>query len=780
MSEPLHILLCDPVAADAARLVDHLTSHGTAGNVTTIAAVTEVPAAMASCRWDLILCAHSPTTFEARKVLDIVRAADPGVPIIVLASAISDAEAAALFIAGARDVISKTDVARLAPVIAREIETSRIRRSLTQAIGRAELHFRNIVESSLQGIIVRANAKTQFVNSAFCKIFGYSRDEMMNLVSMADLHPPNERARIQGHVASRYSGDMSVHEYEIEGVRKDGSVFWCSKMTSHVEWDGQIAVQIIVVDITERKQAEQQLAQRERSYRETFQDAPIAMIRSGFDRKIIEANKAFAEMLGYTMEDVIGLRAGDFIPMSEHPSVIPVVRRIWDREVERADTEHRMVRKDGREIWVHSSGRLTADDGSDDQPIQLLTQFQDITDRKQAEDQRDQALRSLARNERQYRELFDHAPVAVCALSPAGAFLQTNRAFRDLLGYSEDDILHMHPLDMVETSQRATAQAILEDASGKTKPGRVNHDIQMIRKDGVPVWVWISGTLVFDDDGKLSYILSHLQDITARKQAEAQLFQSQKMEALGNLAGGIAHDFNNMLLPIIALTALTKEDLPSDSPIQENLDTVIEAAEKARRIVAQILAFSRQDQAPPALIAISHCVSEAVILVRNILPSSITIINEIEPAVGTVLADSAQLHSVVLNLGSNAAHAMYGKAGEMTIGLTAITADAALASTLHGLKLGASYARLRVRDTGCGMDKETLDKIFNPFFTTKPVGEGTGLGLSMVHGIIERFDGAIHVTSEVDVGTCFDLYLPLQDDEPERHPDKHDTALALM
>jgi signal transduction histidine kinase len=274
-------------------------------------------------------------------------------------------------------------------------------------------------------------------------------------------------------------------------------------------------------------------------------------------------------------------------------------------------------------------------------------------------------------------------------------------------------------------------------------------------------------------------MLSHLQDITARKKAEAQLFQSQKMEALGNLAGGIAHDFNNMLLPIIGLTALTKEDLPYDSPVQENLDTVIEAAENARRIVSQILTFSRQDQAAVAPIAISPCIAEAVQLVRNILPSSITIIDEVKPDIGTVLADAAQLHSVILNLGSNASHAMDGKVGSLAIGLDTVTADAIMAESIHGLNAGITYARIHVRDTGSGMDKETLDKIFNPFFTTKPVGEGTGLGLSMVHGIIERFSGGIQVSSEVGVGTKFDIYLPMLDVGTSGHVSADSGALAL-
>ena len=350
MSETLNILLCEPDDTDAARLIRHLKSHGIGGDVTTIKSVRDVRVALSASALDLFICAHIFPTFDARPALDIVRAADPDLPIIVVSAESNEAKCAALIVAGARDAIVKSDLSRLAPIIVREMAASRTRRNLSRAVGRAELHFRNIVESSLQGIMVRANAKTQFVNSAFCKMFGYSTEELMNLRSTTELHPAYEHDRIKGHVTQRYAGDMSVYEYEIEGVRKDGSLFWCSKKASHVEWDGQPAVQVVVMDITERKTTEKQLAERERNYRETFENAPIAMIRSGYDRKIIEANRAFSEMLGYAKNEVIGLRAGDLVPAGDKDDVIPTIKQVWTRELERVDAEHRMIRKDDRVI----------------------------------------------------------------------------------------------------------------------------------------------------------------------------------------------------------------------------------------------------------------------------------------------------------------------------------------------------------------------------------------------------------------------------------------------
>jgi len=290
----------------------------------------------------------------------------------------------------------------------------------------------------------------------------------------------------------------------------------------------------------------------------------------------------------------------------------------------------------------------------------------------------------------------------------------------------------------------------------------VSAEHRMIRKDGSMIWVIASGSAWTEEGGTPSMVV-HLQDITARKMAEEQLFQSQKMEALGNLAGGIAHDFNNMLLPIIALTELTHDELAPGNPLRENMATVLQAANQASMLVKQILTFSRQDEREVAALDISHCVNEAIELLRNVLPATIKVTRTVQPDAGIVMGDLAQLNSVIMNLGSNAADAMSGKVGHLDLGLARVTADVTLTTRVPDLVAGRAYARISIRDTGCGMDEATKEKIFNPFFTTKAPGEGTGLGLAMVHGIIERHSGAIDVTSALGVGTTFDIYLPLEE-----------------
>ena len=248
-------------------------------------------------------------------------------------------------------------------------------------------------------------------------------------------------------------------------------------------------------------------------------------------------------------------------------------------------------------------------------------------------------------------------------------------------------------------------------------------------------------------------------DITELKRREQELRQAQKMEGLGRLAGGIAHDFNNLLVPIMGLTELTMDEVPENSQWRSNLKEVLEASERAKELVEQILAFSRADKPERHPIELHRTVREALKLLRSTLPTTIAIRERIDKHSGTVLADATEIHQVMMNLGSNAADAMGAKGGvlEVTLGLAEVSEDLAAG---NGNPKPGRYAKLTVSDSGCGMDEETVGLIFDPFFTTKEVGKGTGMGLAVVHGIVASQGGAIAVSSEPGRGTTFELYFP--------------------
>jgi nitrogen-specific signal transduction histidine kinase/ActR/RegA family two-component response regulator len=264
---------------------------------------------------------------------------------------------------------------------------------------------------------------------------------------------------------------------------------------------------------------------------------------------------------------------------------------------------------------------------------------------------------------------------------------------------------------------------------------------------------------VRDAAGRVCRIAGVAEDITARRSLEEQVRQSQKMEAIGTLAGGIAHDFNNILGVINGYVEMLRPQMVHDAQSSEDLAAVATAAARAGSLVTQILTFSRQEEVRREPMRLAPVIEEAVRFLRATIPSSIAIDCQLAAAAPAVLADATQIHQVVMNLGTNAWHAMRVGRGRLDVRLEACELDCDLGGLASKLRPGR-YARLSVRDTGTGMDQATIDRVFEPFFTTKPVGEGTGLGLAVVHGIVEAHEGAITVQSRPGHGTVFSLYFP--------------------
>jgi signal transduction histidine kinase len=245
----------------------------------------------------------------------------------------------------------------------------------------------------------------------------------------------------------------------------------------------------------------------------------------------------------------------------------------------------------------------------------------------------------------------------------------------------------------------------------------------------------------------------------AARLLEAQLLQAQKMETIGTLAGGIAHDFNNILSPILGYAEIALSQLPAGHPVRDDIDQVMKAARRAKELVGQILIFSRRGDEVKRPLQLHLVILEALKLIRSSLPSSIEISQRIDTRNDTVLADPGQMHQVIMNLCTNAAHAMRNGGGVLRVELARETLDAAAAGKISDLKPG-TYVVLTVRDQGEGMDEATRVRVFEPFFTTKKPGEGTGLGLSVVHGIVHSHGGAITVESQPGQGATFRAYFP--------------------
>ena len=276
----------------------------------------------------------------------------------------------------------------------------------------------------------------------------------------------------------------------------------------------------------------------------------------------------------------------------------------------------------------------------------------------------------------------------------------------------------------------------------------------------------LTATQVMDDQGKITGIAHFAKDISEQKKLEFQLLQAQKMEAIGTLAGGIAHDFNNILAAVMGYTELAMMDLQQNMPAYAKLAEVTRAGKRAKDLVAQILTFSRHSEARREPLELRSIVKEAMKLLRASLPSTMEMKQEISGQACWALADPVQIHQVLMNLCINASHAMRGKGGTLFVTLGPEEVDEARAALNPDLRPGA-YVHLGVRDTGQGMEQHVMARIFEPFFTTKQTGEGTGMGLAVVHGIVKSHQGAIEVSSVPGQGTVFDLYFPRIKEEAE-------------
>lgn len=383
------------------------------------------------------------------------------------------------------------------------------------------------------------------------------------------------------------------------------------------------------------------------------------------------------------------------------------------------------------------------------------------------------SIEQLKKNEAKYRELVQNAGSAILRITSDGTITFFNEFSQTLFGYSSDEMLGRNIFTTIMPEHTETGEIKKQILNPHVHPVI---EIQNIRKDGTRLWVSWSSSGIGDESGTISEILCVGIDITKRKQAEAeknelqsQLRHSLKIEAMGTLAGGIAHDFNNILSIIIGNAELAMDDLPEWNSAGNNLNEIITASLRARDIVQQLLSFTRKMDQKKKAIEINAIIEESIRLLRSSLPSSIDIRADIPRRPAIIMADSSQIHQVIINLCTNAAHAMQDSGGIMNVELSEIQINSETAPGYPDLKPGR-YAQLIVRDTGHGIRPEIIERVFDPYFTTKEVGKGSGMGLSVVHGIVKDHDGGIRIISEPGKGTTIEVVFPFS--EAEMAPDE--------
>jgi len=493
-------------------------------------------------------------------------------------------------------------------------------------------------------------------------------------------------------------------------------------------------------EIAERGQAEKALRESEENYRILFDNAPDLIIVINTEGNFLDLNKKFEEESGYSREEIIGksvFTSGILTESSVNIS-IPYFEELL-AEKKGVFFEVEGVTKDGSKIPYELMAVPLKKDGK---TVAVQATLRNIADRKQAQE----ALRESEEKYRSMMEAMDD-PAYIC--SPDLRIEYINSAMKKRIGYNAvGEPCHkvMHELD----------EKCPWCIHGKVMKGEHIKTEVVSPKDGKAYHV--SNSPIFHTDGSASK-LTVFRDVTETKKMAEQLQQAQKMESIGTLAGGIAHDFNNILFPMMGFAEMALDDVPKDNPLRNNIKEILQGTKRARDLVKQILAFSRQAGKELKPLKVQLVVKEVLKLMRSSLPTTIDIKQDISNKCGLVMADATQIHQVVMNLMTNAYQAMEDESGALEVILKEVelTSDDL---TEPSMAPGA-YVCLSVTDTGIGMNQSTINHIFEPYFTTKKNGKGIGLGLAVVHGIVKSFNGDIKVYSEPGQGTIFHVYLPV-------------------
>lgn len=490
-----------------------------------------------------------------------------------------------------------------------------------------------------------------------------------------------------------------------------------------------------------KRQNERQLKASEDKYRTLIEGTSDAVVSIDAHKIIRSWNAGAAKMYGYSEEEIVGSHISRLLPQTQLEENYRIIDRVFSNgDYQGFETEN--LTKEGKKITVDISFNRQTNQA--DEIYGISGFIRNISDRRAAEN-------ALQESEEKFSSAFRNAPVLMAISTvESNTLLEVNDALLTATGYDLDKLIGK---SVDETG------LIPEDEFAKLKElfrnqGQVhNREITLIKADGTKLPCLYSGEIL--NMGDSSKVLAIATDLTERKNLERDLLQAQKMEAIGTLAGGIAHDFNNILAAIIGYTELALQSCPPDSDITEDLREVLEAGNRAKGLVQQILAFSRQGDSEKILIQPASLIKENLKMLRPSLPATIDIVQYITPHTGTIFIDPTHLNQIVLNLCTNAYHAMEKHGGTLTVILEPQDVD------------GKSCIHLGICDTGIGITPEIQKRIFEPYFTTKETGKGTGMGLSIVHGLVTGYNGKLTVESNPGQGTCVHIYLPVINQKTE-------------
>lgn len=615
---------------------------------------------------------------------------------------------------------------------------------------------RTLVQSSPAFFVaIGADGKTVMMNESMLQALGYRNQEIVGKDYLGTIVPEHEResvSRVFERIIRSRQGTLNENHI----LTRDGRELL-------VEWHGRPVFRGtdleyffgVGIDITGRKRAEQE---RDRLFNHSMDMLCIA----GFDGRFKQINPAWTATLGWSESTLLSRPWLDFVHPSDKTKTDEVARSLEQGNAVRA-FENRYICKDGAYRWLSWNSFPLPDEQT------IFCVVRDVTEQKQT-------IEALRHSEEKLRSIFRAAPTGI-GMVVNRIIKEANDRLCDMVGYTREELLDKSSR-MLYPTQKDYDYVGSEKYRQISETGTGSVETRWQRKDGSIINVLLSSTPLDPTDLSSGVTFAAL-DITDRKRAEenrlrleAELRHAQKMEAIGTLATGIAHDFNNLLTAISGYTELARSAMTVDHPARQFLDVVDTAVRDASGIAKSLLTFSRKNIVAKAPIDLRRVVKDSLKLLRRILPASITVTEHL-PADHPVYtyADIGQLHQVLMNLITNARDAM-PSGGALRISL--LEESKTVASTI-GSADEATEAVLVIEDTGVGMSPDVVSRIFDPFFTTKPRGKGTGLGMAMVHGIVEEHNGEVRVESQPGQGTRISVRLPCCD-PPIPSPDTEDTA----
>lgn len=620
------------------------------------------------------------------------------------------------------------------------------RKRTDEALQESESKFRDLAEKSIVGIYLIQDDVLQYVNAEFARIFGYEPGEVAGRLRLEDIIHPGDLPLVRGMIGKRLSGELKSLRYDFRVLRRNGEVRYAEVYSSRTTFRGKPAVIGTLLDVTERKYAEQRLRDSEEKFRVLFESANDAIVLWD-EEHFIDCNRKALEMFGIeSKEQIMGQPFSIASPLHQPDGRLSEevarerIRAAQEGTPQFYEWQH--VRRDGSVLEAEIN--LHAVDLQGRKLVQAIVR--DVTERKRNEE----VLQRLSL-------ALEQAAEEIIITDPEGVIEYVNPAFEKITGYSRNEAIGLTPrLVKSGVHDRSFYERLWSTIKrGDIWKGRITNR----HKKGMVIQEDATISPIVSSSERITGFISLKRDITEEVKLETKLRQAQKMEAIGTLAGGIAHDFNNILGAMMGYTELARLKA-ADPQIHSYLDQVLKACNRSRDLVNQILTFSRQREQEKKPVAVIPIVKEAMKLMRSSCPSTVEIKQNYSLDRDIVLADPTQVHQVVINLCTNAIYAMRDREGilEVSLGRKDMTVyDPFFDSDLRE----GPHLVLTVRDTGQGIDPAVKNRIFDPFFTTKVPGEGTGLGLSVVYGIVKDHGGAIAVESEPGKGTVFTVTLPL-------------------